>query len=258
MTRITVPVEGNDKLARIVDRVNRDQELLALLNASNVMSIDRMGYNDHGPVHVKIVANIGLKMFRILMGHGLVPGMVKDHGMSGDDAEVVLFLACVLHDIGMAVHRRDHDLIGAFLALPILDRLLTGEYDEKEKTIIKSEVLHAITFHDSNPSPFTLEAGVFLIADALDMEKGRARIPFEKGKKDIHSVSAMAVDEVRIEKGRKKPVKITVVLNNSAGIFQIDNLLKPRVIASGIRDHVQVKVVIKGEKEERILDSYEL
>ncbi len=258
MTSITVPVNGNEKLAKLVDQINKDKELLGLLEASNVMSIDRLGYNDHGPVHVKIVANIGLRILRILLKNGIIPSIVKDYNMTEEDAEVIVFLASVLHDTGMAAGRRDHDSLGLMITTPFLERLLEKVYPEKEKTIIKSEVMHAMLFHDTNPSPLTVEGGVFLVADALDMEKGRARIPFEKGKKDIHSVSALAVENVKIEEGTKKPIKITITLGNSAGIFQIDNLLKPRVKASGLQDKIQIRVVIKGEKEKRILDSYEL
>ena len=36
------------------------------------MAIERMGYTDHGPTHVKIVANLALKLLRILVEKKLI------------------------------------------------------------------------------------------------------------------------------------------------------------------------------------------
>jgi metal-dependent HD superfamily phosphatase/phosphodiesterase len=44
--------------------------------------------------------------------------------------------------------------------------------------------------------PLALEAGILRVADALDMAKGRSRIPFEAGSVSMHSLSAAAIDEV--------------------------------------------------------------
>ena len=44
--------------------------------------------------------------------------------------------------------------------------------------------------------PLTLEAGIVRVADALDMAKGRSRIPFERGRVSIHSLSAAAIESV--------------------------------------------------------------
>src|ERR687898_808181 len=50
-----------------------------------------------------------------------------------------------------------------------------------------------------------VEAGVVRVADALDMAQGRSRIPFEAGQIGIHSLSAAAIDEVKIEAGDELP-----------------------------------------------------
>jgi hypothetical protein len=208
------------------------------------MAIDRMGFNDHGPTHVKIIAHIALKMLRILMVRGRVPSIVKDHKMEPEDAEVVVVLGSLMHDIGHVVHRENHEEFGITLAVPVIDRLLHGIYDREAATVVRGEVLHCIISHTSGIAPQTLEAGIVKVADALDMEKGRARIPFHTGSVNIHSVSAMAIDKVEIMSGKTKALDIEITMNNSAGIFQIDNLLRERMIAGAERKIIQKRIEI--------------
>ena len=114
-------------------------------------------------------------------------------------------LAALLHDVGMSIHRRDHEDWSLFLAEPKMRELLDGVYDEPELTVVVSEALQAITSHRADGEPLSLEAGVLRVADALDMAKGRSRIPFERGSVSIHSLSAAAIDEVRITDGETRP-----------------------------------------------------
>ncbi len=256
---ITVPTNGNEVLEKVIQKVNQNETLKTYLKICNVMAISRLGYSDHGQVHVKIVANIGLRILRILVKHGVTPSIVRDYedvGMKNEDAEVVVFLASILHDIGMIIHREKHDELGIAIAYPILQEILNGVYDEKKKAIITSEVLHAILMHDNNIKPLTIEAGILRVADGLDMEKGRARIPFNAGKINIHSVSAMAIDKVEIKEGKDKPVEVLIRMRNSAGIFQVDELLKQKINISGLRDYIKVNVEIAGEKEDKLIENY--
>ena len=125
--------------------------------------------------------------------------------MQNDDAEVVVVLGSIFHDLGMIVQRYNHEKYSAFLALEFLEKCLTPTYNEEEQAIITSEVLHAIVSHEQPPSNepthkiLTKEAGIVGIADALDMEAGRARIPFQAGKIDIHAVSALSIEKVEVE-----------------------------------------------------------
>ena len=106
-----VPFEGNEKLRKIVSRINKNKRLLLMLKMSNVNAIDRLGYNDHGPVHVRIVANHAIKILRILVKNGVKPSIVKNYNMSNEDAEVIVTLASLLHDIGHVIHRKNHEII---------------------------------------------------------------------------------------------------------------------------------------------------
>ena len=222
------------------------------------MAIDRMGYTDHGPTHVKIVANSALRLLRILVKHNIVPSIVKDYGMKNEDAEVVVVLGSIFHDLGMTVRRDRHEIFGAMLALEFIDQLLRQVYSEEERTIICSEVLHTIVSHEEPNKPLTVEAGIVRIADALDMEEGRARIPFQTGKVDIHSVSAMSIKKVEIQEGVERPVTIKIEMSDSSGVFQIDELLKPRIENSGLRNYIHVVAEINLEKERRIIDKFEI
>ena len=102
------------------------------------------------------------------------------------------------------------------------------------------------------------EAGAVKVGDALDMTQGRSRIPFEAGAVNIHSLSAAAVERVIIGKGADKPIRIEAILNNSAGLFQLDELLRPKIASSSIASYVEVEARIEGETERRLLPVYNL
>jgi metal-dependent HD superfamily phosphatase/phosphodiesterase len=252
-TQIRAPVRHNPKLATLLERVNEDVNLYALWVATNVTSVDRLGMTDHGPVHVQIVMNSALRILRLLTAAGVQPAIVRDYGMTNEDAEVVVALASLLHDVGMAIHRDGHEAFSLFVAQPILQSLLAEVYEPPADTVVRSEVLHAIISHRSGGSPLTLEGGILRIADALDMAQGRSRIPFEAGSTSIHSVSAAAIEAVNIEAGKTNPVRITIQMSNSAGVFQVDDLLRKKLAGSGIEEHIEVEAVIEREHEKQLV-----
>jgi metal-dependent HD superfamily phosphatase/phosphodiesterase len=256
--RINVPVRGNRKLRTLVERVNADAQLKAWWHVSNVNAVARMEINDHSWVHVQIVANIALKMLRQLTKHGVEPAMVQDYAMTRDDAEVVVTLASLTHCIGMSVHRHGHEDFSLFLAEPKLRELLTGLYDEPERTVVVSEVLQAIISHRADGEPLTIEAGILRVADALDMAKGRSRIGFERGRVSMHSLSAAAIEDVTITDGEERPILIEIRMNNSSGIFQVDGLLRAKLRGSGLEPYVEVVAHIDTETERRLVPMYRL
>jgi metal-dependent HD superfamily phosphatase/phosphodiesterase len=255
--RITLPARGNRTLRDLIERVNRDTELKALWHAANVNAVTRLQINDHSWVHIQIVTNIGLKLLRELRRAGVESGMVADYGMTKEDAEVVVVLGCLTHCLGMAIHRTGHEDMSLFLAADRLPRLLEGLYEEPELTIVQAEVLQTIISHRSDGVPLSVEAGVVRVADALDMAKGRSRIPFESGRVSIHSLSAAAIEEVRI-KGAAGQVKIEIEMNNSAGLYQVDNLLRSKLRGSGLEERIEVEATISGESEKRLLPPFRL
>ena len=256
--RINVPVRGNRKLRKLLERVNNDPQLKGWWHVANVNAVARMRINDHSWVHIQIVANIALKLLRQLTKHHIEPSVVRDYGYSNDDAEVVVLLAALTHCIGMSVHRDGHEDFSLFLAEPKLRELLEGLYEEPDKTVIVSEVLQAITSHREYGKPLTLEAGTVRVADALDMEQGRSRIPFARGSISIHSLSAAAIEDVAIKDGDQRPVLIEITMNNSSGIYQVDSLLKAKLQWSGLEPYVEVVARIDTEAEKRLVPIYRL
>jgi len=256
--RIRLPFRGNRKLRRVVEAANEDRRLKGWWHVSNVNAVVRLQINDHSWVHVQIVANISLKLLRQLVKHGVEPSVVRDYGMTPDDAEVVVVLAALTHCVGMSVHRRGHEDWSLFLAEPKLRELLAGVYEEPDTTVVVCEVLQAITSHRADGEPLSLEAGILRVADALDMAKGRSRIPFERGQVTMHSLSAAAIDEVRIGDGERKPVQIEILMNNSSGIYQVDGLLKAKLAGSGLEPYVEVVAHIDTESEKRLVPVYRL
>ena len=255
--RIRCPTRGNRRLQALIDAANADTQLKAWWHVAQV-NAHRLGMSDHSWVHVQIVVNIALRLCRLLVRRGVEPAAVVDYGMDARDAEVVVTAAALLHCVGMAIHRTDHEAYSLFMAADKLDSLLGGIYDEPARSVLAAEALHAIIAHRRRGDPLTLEAGIVRVADALDMAKGRSRVPFEAGRPNIHSLSAAAIDEVRIDPGREKAVRIEIEMNNSSGIFQIDELLATKLRGSRLEDHVEVVARIDAEHEKRLVPMFRL
>jgi len=255
---LNLPARHNEKLRQVIGRIDHDIELHTLWHCANVNAVDRAGITDHGSVHIKIVANIALKLVRLLLEAEVPMGIVHDYGLTSDEAEVIVVLGACLHDLGISIHRSNHEQYSLFLAERKARELLEDLYDLRERTILVSETLHTVIAHRWDVTCLTTEAGVVKVADALDVTEGRSRIPFEAGKTDIHAISAMAIDRVDIHKGEQVPIVIEVAMNNSAGIFQVDELLKRKLRSSSIAPYVQVRARIEGETEKRILEFYSL
>src|SRR3954462_1958813 len=256
--RIRVPVRGDRKLRTVIDRVNKDDQLKAWWHMANVNAVARMEINDTSWVPIQVVTNIALKLLRQRTKHHVEPAMVSDYGLTRDDAEVVVALTALTHCVGMSVHRHGHEDFSLFLSEPKLRELLIGIYDEPDLTVVVSEVLQGIISHRSDGEPLTLEAGILRVADALDMEQGRSRIAFERGRVGIHSLSAAAIEEVEISDGEQKPIRISIRMTTSSGISQVEGLLKAKLRASGLEPYVEVLAHIDTEAEKRLVPLYEL
>jgi metal-dependent HD superfamily phosphatase/phosphodiesterase len=255
--RVGAPTRGNRRLEALIEGVNGDEELRTWWHMAQISS-ERLGMSDHSWVHVQIVLNIALRLLRLLVRAGIEPAMVSDHGMGRRDAEVVVAGGALMHDVGMSIHRVDHEAFSLFLAERKLRELLGGAYEEPERTVVVSETLHAIIGHRRRGEPYTLEAGVVRVADALDMAHGRSRVPVEAGRVGIHGLSAAAIDEVVIGSGEELPVRLEIKMNNSAGIFQVDDLLATKLRGTPLEGHVEVLATIEGETEKRLLTEFRL
>ncbi len=256
--RIRAPTRGNHKLERLLDAANADERVKAWWHVSAVNATRRLGMSDHSWVHVQIVLNVALRLARLLFRRGVTPSIKADFCMTDHDAEVVIAAASLLHCVGMSIHRDDHERFSLFLSADELPSLLTGIYDEPERTIVTSEALHAIVGHRRKGAPFTVEAAIVRIADALDMARGRSRVPFEAGHQNIHSLSAYAIEEVKISPGRDRAVRIEIEMSNSAGIFQVDELLATKLRGSGLEEQIEVIARIEAEHEKRLIEVFKI
>ena len=251
---LNIPTKNNEKLEKIIKIIENDVEINTLWRCSNVMAMERQSLNDHGPIHVKIVANRALKIFRMLIEHGVDSSIKKNYDLTNKDAEVVILLGSLLHDLGLTIVRDRHEIFSVPLAYNLLKRILPQFYEIEESTILTSEVLHAVLTHHEPSYPQTLEAGIVKVADALDMESGRARIPYQEGRLNIHTISADAIEKVDILEGDEKPITIAIKMINPAGVFQVDNLLAEKTRGSGIEKYLQFKVYIRDRQEPIILN----
>ncbi len=253
---IHVPTNRNQLMEKILAMINEDVEIKTLWRVNNINAIDRLGMTDHGAVHFQIVANIALRLARILEKRKVAMSITVNYDLPNDYAELVILLASLFHDLGMSISRDGHEEYSLFLANSILHRLLDF-LPVEERTIVISETLHAIIAHRSGGAPYTIEAGIVRVADALDMSQGRSRIPYQAGKMDIHSVSAASIDKVEILEGTEKPIQINIWMNNNAGIFQVDELLRRKLLGSGIERYITVSAYLIEGEEQRLLKEFQ-
>jgi metal-dependent HD superfamily phosphatase/phosphodiesterase len=256
--RVRVPTRGNRRLEQFLDAVNADDQVKAWWHVSAINATRRLGMSDHSWVHIQIVLNIGLRLARLLFRRGVIPSITADFAMSERDAEVVIAAGCLFHCVGMSIHREDHEQYSLFLTADKLGSLLATAYEEPERTIIASEALHAIIGHRRRGAPFTIEAGIVRVADALDMARGRSRVPFESGHQNIHSLSAYAIEDVKIGPGTERAVGVEIAMSNSAGIFQVDELLATKLRGSGLEEYIEVTARIDAEHEQRLITVFRI
>ena len=236
-----------------------DPEALAHWDMANYITMRKLGYNDHGRVHAFITGAAGMAITELLLEGGVKPDLMDSGVGDPDDVFLTVILGTMLHDIGNQIHRAGHEAHGVALALPILDRIMGPLYpDPFKRTKVRSFILGGINCHDLNPAPLTIEGGIVAVADGTDITKGRGRKAFSLGSVDIHSISALAVDQVVIERGRDKPVLISVTMNNSGGIFQVEEILAPKVIRTPLRRFVELRATTRPQGDEQILSKVRL
>jgi metal-dependent HD superfamily phosphatase/phosphodiesterase len=239
MIKLGIEAATASRTAQVLQVLESDIEIQTLWYMANRTS-RRAAVNDHGPVHVRTAMHHGDTLLRLLIEAGIQPNCITDHAMSEDDARVVVLLGLALHDVGMSIHRDRHELLSVPIALEWLRRKLPGIYTEPQLTVIISEVLHAVLAHNVNERTLTLEAGIVKVADALDMTKGRSRKAISAGKIDIHSISAAAVEAVRVTRGVSKPIRVEVDINNPAAVFHLNEVFGQKLARSSLAPYVEV------------------
>ena len=250
---------GFPNAAKVFNLLQNDEETNTLLGLANYIAVKKLGYNDHGPIHARIVTANGIKILKIIMDSKEVPlDSITGLGLTEDDAHVIVVASCLLHDVGNAVHREEHEVFSVLYAKDILYRLLPEVYpDVRKRTAIVEQILHALYAHDVGENALTIESAIVVIADGCDITKGRGRLAYDMGKHDIHSISALSIESVDISKGKTKLIEIHVKMSNSAGIYQVQETLGNKVAKSPLKDYIEIVADLMPSKvppELRVLD----
>ncbi|UTF53768.1 HD domain-containing protein [Natronosalvus rutilus] len=248
----------DEKLHAVLEFVESDEEIQTYLEAQNVNAVDRKRYNDHGTKHIEIVRHRALCLYDLLKAGDVDFNGARQQGLEEADEAVIIALAATLHDVGHIVHRDQHAYYSIPLAADILDRILPEFYDVADRVRVKGEVLHAILCHHTAEKPLTTEAGVIRVSDALDMERGRSRIPYEQGGRGINTLSSQAISRVSLHEGESSPVMVEIAMTNAAGVYQVDNLLKAKLKGSGLEDDIRIVAVNTNENREQLVERIEL
>lgn len=239
---------------KILDLVNQNKEIKALWRVTNVVAQVRLHMTDHGVKHFQIVANNALTILDFLHRKKIKTQIEEQYHYNYDNAQTVVLMASLLHDIGMTVQRENHEVFSLFLANDLLNELFSFMPDER-RVILRSETLHAIISHRKNGIPLTLEAGIVRVADALDLTRRRVN-KNRTSPLDIHSVSAAAIDEVEILPGTSTPIKVNITMNHTAGLFHVDELIKKEVEGSGMANHLQINVFMEKQDKRELFKQY--
>ena len=236
-----------------------DKEVQAMQEYANTVSIVRLGYNDHGPVHMRTVTRNAVRMLNLLHDAGIKSSIETENSGTLDDSLCAIILSSFLHDLGMAMGRQDHEMYSMTLAKPIIERTLEKVFPDnmEKRVIIRSVALEGIIGHMASRHINSIEAGLILIADGSDMEKGRARIPMvlntEPKAGDIHKYSANSIESVKIEHGDPKPIRISVEMSSDVGFFQIEEVLLPKVNMSPAKQYIELYAGIEGKEIKKYL-----
>jgi metal-dependent HD superfamily phosphatase/phosphodiesterase len=255
--RLLEATEGDAR--KLAEILLADEEIQALHEYANVVSIRRLNYNDHGPVHMRTVALNALRMLDLLQSAGIKTSLELDGAGTIEESRVAVLFAAFMHDVGMSVGRQNHEMNSAILSEPILSRILRVMYpdDVVKRTVIKCLAIEGIEGHMATQRIHSVEAGLILVADGCDMEKGRSRIPMllsiEPRVGDIHQYSAAAISKVVIEPGEHRPIRINVLMNESVGFFQVEEVLLQKVNMSPIKPHIELLASVEGQPPRRYL-----
>ena len=233
------------------------EELQAAQDYANKVSIVRLGFNDHGPVHMRTVALNAVIMLNLLRKAGIKTSLESDGCGDFEDSVIAVIIAGLFHDLGMGMGRQEHELHSMILAMPYIDKILNEVYgdDLRKKTMLRTLSLEGIRGHMGTISVSSIEAGIIQIADGCDMTKGRARIAMQSNAKTghIHQYSANSIEEVTIADGKEKPIRIDVHMSNEVGFFQVEEVLMVKIAQSTAKSHIELYANVMGESEKRYL-----
>lgn len=237
----------------VLKRMLTDREIHDYHSYANAVSVRRLGYNDHGPVHARLTTYNALKILQLLHDAGVPTSLEADQVGTFEDSAVAVAIGCFLHDVGMSVTRDAHEWHSIHLADGIIQRLLQEQYPEDgtRRAVLRALAHEVIVGHMGKSRIHSVEAGVVLVADGTDMARGRSRIPMnlelDPSVGDMHRYSAGSIVRVDVTAGDPKPVRITIRMEDRTGLFQVEEVLMGKVKQSPIMRHLEISAVV-GEQ----------
>ena len=252
--KIQERLKNNPVCLQLVNYLFADDELQEMQDYANNVSIKRLGFNDHGPVHMRQVVGNAIKMLNILHDSGIKTSLEQEEVGTFEDSMCAVILAGLMHDLGMAIGRQAHEEMSVLLAKPIIERALLHVFPDNlhKRVIIRSVAMEAIIGHMSSRKIHSIEAGILLVADGCDMTKGRARIPLSINTApkvgDIHKYSANAINRIGIHHGQRKPIKIDIEMSGDVGFFQIEEVLLTKIDSSPAKQYIELYAGVTGQE----------
>lgn len=228
LTQIRATIErlGPEAPLITLDDVARDPQVIAFLEASN-RHLAALGYTEHGERHAGLVGHIA---YNILDRLGYPERMCHLAAIAG-----------YLHDSGNLVHRDNHPLSGAMIAMHVLERLGMS-YEEI------ALVMEAIGNHEEEHGDVTSPiAAAVIIADKSDVHRSRVqeRDPL---KFDIHDRVNYAAKRsfVRVD-GHARTITLELDIDTeAAGIMEYFEIFTSRmVMARHAAEYLGTRFVLK-------------
>ena len=236
-----------------------NEEIQASQEFANTVSISRLGFNDHGPVHMRKAAYNGIVMMDLLRKAKVKTTLEKDGCGTFEDSVIAVMIAAMLHDIGMGMGRQNHELHSLVLCMPMVDHILDQVYHDNihNKVMVRAVAMEGIAGHMGTINISSLEAGIVQVSDGCDMTKGRARIQiaisaFQKTG-HIHQYSANSIEEVKIIAGSEKPIRIEVNMSSEVGLFQVEEVLLHKIASSTAKQYIELYAHVGENKPKRYL-----
>ncbi|MEM1988324.1 MAG: metal-dependent phosphohydrolase [Candidatus Woesearchaeota archaeon] len=241
----------NEKLAAMIE--DAYSKYKSYYEVSNKIVMEIYKYNDHGITHVMLTALRALRALKILKKFQYQTTLEK-LGKSFEFSKFVVIFGSIFHDIGNAIHRKNHYLFSVFMADSLIDDYCKDFTDNFEDyLLLKSLTLNAIYTHDENVECTTIEGSCVTLADGCDMEEGRSRLAYHKDKTDIHSISALSIEKVDLEENTKElPLKVKIRMKHLAGIFQVDEVLGKKIKNSLLTGLVKVEIYYNDQILEKV------
>jgi metal-dependent HD superfamily phosphatase/phosphodiesterase len=236
-----------------------DEELQASQEFANTVSIVRLGFNDHGPVHMRTVTYNAVLMLDLFKKAGIKTTLESDGCGNFEDSVIAVMIAAMFHDLGMAMGRQNHESHSIYLSMPIIDKILDQVYEDDlhKKVMIRAVALEGIAGHMGGLNVSSLEAGIIQVADGCDMTKGRARIPISitHGTRvgQIHQYSANSIEDVNITAGKEKPIRIDVNMSAEVGLFQVEEVLLHKIAQSTAKQYIELYAIVGKDEGKRYL-----